>query len=167
MGRLNGEIKDANVLVLNPPPIRGLSTAGGFTFVLQNRVSSDPIQLSQVLEGLLAEAHKRPEIGFVYSGFDPRVPQVEFQVDRDKVKALGIPLNDVFFALRRFSAVSTSTTSTSSGARHRVQADRGAQRGQPDDVNHFYVRADGRTMVPLSTLVSSRPINGPQYFGRY
>ena len=102
MGRLNAQIKDANVLVLNPPPIRGLSTAGGFTFVLQNRVSSDPLQLSQVLEGLLAEARKRPEIGFVYSGFDPRIPQVEFQVDRDKVKSLGIPLNDVFFALQTF-----------------------------------------------------------------
>src|SRR5439155_13325873 len=82
MGRLNTEIKDAQVLVLNPPPIRGLSTAGGFTFVLQNRGGADTAQLSQVLQGLLSEARKRPEIGFVYSGFDPRIPQIEFQVDR-------------------------------------------------------------------------------------
>ncbi len=66
------------MLVLNPPPIRGLSTAGGFTFVLQNRGGADTAQLSQVLQGLLAEARKRPEIGFVYSGFDPRIPQIEF-----------------------------------------------------------------------------------------
>jgi multidrug efflux pump subunit AcrB len=70
MGRLNAEIKDAQVLVLNPPPIRGLSTAGGFTFVLQNRGGADTATLSRVLEGLLAEARKRPEIGFV-SAFRP------------------------------------------------------------------------------------------------
>ncbi len=168
MGRLNAQIKDANVLVLNPPPIRGLSTAGGFTFVLQNRVSSDPLQLSQVLEGLLAEARKRPEIGFVYSGFDPRIPQVEFQVDRDKVKSLGIPLNDVFFALQTFLGSFYINDFNLFGRTYRVQAQaEGAQRSQPDDVNRFYVRADNGTMVPLSTLVSSRPINGPQYFERY
>jgi len=167
-GRLNSEIKDASVLVLNPPPIRGLSTAGGFTFVLQNRVSSDPIQLSQVLQGLLSEARKRPEIGFAYSGFDPRIPQIEFQVDRDKVKSLGIPLNDVFFALQTFLGSYYVNDFNLFGRTYRVQAQAdGAQRSRPDDVNRFYVRTDGGTMVPLSTLVTSRPINGPQYFERY
>ena len=98
--RLNAEINDANVLVFNPPPISGLSTAGGFTFVLQNRAGADPAQLARVLEALLAEARKRPEIGFVYGGFDPRVPQIEMQVERDKVKSLGVPLSDVFFTLQ-------------------------------------------------------------------
>jgi len=75
MGRLNGQIKDANVLVLNPPPIQGLGTGGGFTFVLQNRAGADTAQLSQVLQELLGDARKRPEIGFVYSGFDPAFPR--------------------------------------------------------------------------------------------
>jgi HAE1 family hydrophobic/amphiphilic exporter-1/multidrug efflux pump len=79
-----------------------LSTAGGFTFVLQNRGGADTAQLSQVLQGLLTEARKRPEIRFVYSGFDPRIPQIEFAVDRDKVKSLGIQLSDVFFVLQTF-----------------------------------------------------------------
>jgi HAE1 family hydrophobic/amphiphilic exporter-1/multidrug efflux pump len=167
-GRLNQEIKDASTLVLNPPPIRGLSTAGGFTFVLQSRVSSDPVELSRVLQGLLAEARKRPEIGFVYSGFDIRIPQIEFQVDRDKVKSLGIPLGDVFFALQTFLGSYYVNDFNLFGRTYRVQAQaEGAQRGQPDDVNRFYVRSDNGTMVPLSTLVSSRPINGPQYFERY
>ena len=168
-GRLNAQIKDASVLVLNPPAIRGLSTAGGFTFVLQNRIGSDTAQLSQVLQGLLAEARKRPEIGFVYSGFDPRIPQVEFQVDRDKVKSLGIPLSDVFFTLQTFLGSYYVNDFNLFGRTYRVlaQAD-GAQRSQPDGVNRFYVRtSDGATMVPLSTLVSNRPMNGPQYIERY
>ena len=145
-----------------------MSTAGGFTFVLQNRGGADTAQLSQVLQGLLAEARKRPEIGFVYSGFDPRIPQIEFQVDRDKVKSLGIQLSDVFFALQTFLGSYYVNDFNLFGRTYRVQAQaEGAQRGQPDDVNRFYVRTDGGTMVPLSTLVSSRPLNGPQYFERY
>ena len=168
-GRLNAQIKDASVLVLNPPAIRGLGTAGGFTFVLQDRIGSDTAQLSQVLQGLLTEARKRPEIGFVYSGFDPRIPQVEFQVDRDKVKSLGVPLSDVFFTLQTFLGSFYVNDFNLFGRTYRVLAQaEGAQRSQPDGVNRFYVRSsDGATMVPLSTLVSSRPRNGPQYIERY
>ena len=167
-GRLNLEIRDASVLVLNPPPIRGLSTAGGFTFVLQNRGGADTAQLSQVLQNLLSEARKRPEIGFVYSGFDPRIPQIEFQVDRDKVKSLGIPLSDVFFALQTFLGSYYINDFNLFGRTYRVQAQAdGAQRAQPEQVNRFYVRTEGGTMVPLSTLVAGRPLNGPQYFERY
>ena len=168
MGRLNAQIKDAQRARPQPAAHPGLSTAGGFTFVLQNRGGADTAQLSQVLQDLLAEARKRPEIGFVYSGFDPRIPQIEFEVDRDKVKSLGIQLSDVFFRAanlpgqllhQRLQSLRTHLPGPGPGG--------GAQRGQPDDVNRFYVRSDGGTMVPLSTLVSSRPLNGPQYFERY
>ena len=168
MGRLNAQIKDASILVLNPPPIRGLSTAGGFTFVLQNRGGADTAQLSLVLQNLLAEARKRPEIGFVYSGFDPRIPQIEFTVDREKVKTLGIQLSEVFFALQTFLGSYYVNDFNLFGRTYRVEAQaEGALRVQPEDVDRFYVRTDAGTMVPLSTLVSSRPINGPQYFERY
>src|SRR5882762_1702171 len=94
--RLNSAVTDASVLVFNPPPIRGLSTAGGFTFVLQNRGGANAAEFSQVLQNFLAQARKRPEIGFAYSAFDARVPQIELTVDREKVKSVGVPLNDVF-----------------------------------------------------------------------
>jgi hypothetical protein len=136
--------------------------------VLQNRGGADTAQLSRILQDILADARKRPEIGFVYSGFDPRIPQIEFQVDRDKVKSLGIPLNDVFFALQTFLGSYYINDFNLYGRTYRVQAQaEGSQRSQPDGVNRFYVRSDGGTMVPLSTLVSSRPLNGPQYFERY
>jgi len=166
--QFNAGIKDASVLVLNPPPIRGLSTAGGFTFILQNRGGADASQLSQALQSLLAEARKRPEIGFAYSGFDPRIPQIEFAVDRNKVKSLGIQLSDVFFTLQTFLGGYYVNDFNLFGRTYRVQAQaEGSERGQPDDVKRFYVRTEGGTMVPLSTLVSSRPLNGPQYFERY
>src|SRR5882762_1208828 len=167
-GRLNGQIKDASVLVLNPPPIPGLGAGGGFTFVLQSRAGADAARLSQVLQELLAEARKRPEIGFVYSGFDPRIPQIEYQIDRDKVKSLGIPLSDVFFTLQTFLGSYYVNDFNLFGRTYKVQAQaEGAQRSQPEDVNRFYVRTAGGTMVPLSTVVTSRSINGPQYFERF
>ena len=136
--------------------------------MLQNRTGSGVAQFSRVLQDLLAQARKRPEIGFVYSGFDPRIPQIEYRVDRDKVKSLGIPLNDVFFALQTFLGSFYINDFNLFGRTFKVQAQaEGALRSQPDDVNRFYVRSDGGTMVPLSTLVSSRSINGPQYFERY
>jgi len=84
------------------------------------------------------------------------------------VKSLGVPLNDVFFALQTFLGSYYVNDFNLFGRTYRVQAQAdGPQRAQPDDVNRFYVRSDSGTMVPLSTLVSSRPINGPQYFERY
>jgi HAE1 family hydrophobic/amphiphilic exporter-1/multidrug efflux pump len=166
--RLNREINDANVLVLNLPPIRGLSTSGGFTFVLQDRAGSDTAQLSTVLQDVLTQARKRKEIGFVFSGFDPRVPQIEYVVDRDKVKALGIPLSDVFFTMQTFLGSFYVNDFNLFGRTYRVTAQaEGEQRNSPEDVNRFYVRAASGAMVPLSTIVSPRPINGPQYFERY
>src|SRR5258706_5744026 len=168
MGRLNSQIKDANVLVLNPPPIPGLGTGGGFTFVLENRAGADAAQLSKVLQEVLTEARERKEIGFVYSGFDPRIPQIEYQVDRDKVKALGIPLSDVFFTLQTFLGSFYVNDFNLFGRTYEVQAQaEGAHRNHPEDVNRFYVRAASGAMVPLSTLVTSRSINGPQYFERF
>ena len=166
--RLNHEIKDANVLVINLPPIRGLSTSGGFTFVLQDRAGSSPAGLSKVLQDVLAQARKRKEIGFVFSGFDPRVPQLEYVIDRDKVKALGIPLSDVFFTMQTFLGSFYVNDFNLFGRTYRVTAQaEGDQRNSPDDVQRFYVRAASGAMVPLSTLVAVRPINGPQYFERY
>src|SRR4051812_4659198 len=168
-GRLNQQIKDASVLVVNPPPIRGLGTAGGFTFVLQDRTGGDVGRFSRALQDLITEARKHPEIGFVYSGFDPRVPQIEFQVNRDKVKTLGVSLSDVFFTLQTFLGGYYINDFNLYGRTYRVQTQaEGSQRTAPEDIDKFYVRSTASGgMVPLSTVVQIRSINGPQYLERF
>jgi HAE1 family hydrophobic/amphiphilic exporter-1/multidrug efflux pump len=169
MGRLNQQVKDAQVLVVNPPPIRGLGTAGGFTFVLQDRTGRDLSQFAGTLQQFLAQARQRPEIGFVYSGFDTRIPQLEFNVNRDKVKSLGIDLSDVFFTLQTFLGGYYINDFNLFGRTYKVQAQaEGSQRTQPEDINRFYVRSTANGgMVPLSTVVQVHPINGPQYLERF
>ncbi|HWH42888.1 MAG TPA: efflux RND transporter permease subunit, partial [Usitatibacter sp.] len=127
-----------------------------------------PAELAKVLGDVLAEARKRNEIGFVFSGFDPRIPQIEYVVDRDKVKALGIALSDVFFTLQAFLGSFYVNDFNLFGRTYRVtaQAD-GSQRSRPEDVERYYVRSASGTMVPLSTILASRPINGPQYLERF
>jgi HAE1 family hydrophobic/amphiphilic exporter-1/multidrug efflux pump len=168
MGKLNNVAREAGVIVLNPPPIRGMSTAGGFTFVLQDRTGGTAERLSQGLQTLQAEARKRPEIGSVYSAFDPRIPQIRYAVDREKVKSLGIELDSVFQTLQIFLGGYYINDFNRFGRTFRVIAQAQAgERSQPEDIYNFYVRTAGGQMVPLSTLVRIESINGPQFFERF
>ncbi len=168
MGKMNQVARDAAVLVLNPPPIRGMSTAGGFTFVLQDRTGGGAERLAQGLQTVLGEARKHPEIGSVYSAFDPRVPQIRYDIDRDKVKALGVQLNDVFQTLQVFLGSYYINDFNRFGRTFRVIAQAEAdQLAKPDDIFNFYVRGAGGQMVPLSTLVRIQSMNGPQFFERF
>ena len=168
MGRLNAVIKDANVLILNAPPIRGLGTAGGFEFILQDRVGGDPAQFSRVLQNFLGVARKHPELGFVFANYDDRIPQIEYEIDREKVKTFGVSLSDVFFTLQTFLGGYYVNDFNLFGRTFRVmaQAEAGA-RAHPDDVKRYYVRSANGQMVPLSTVTRIKSINGPEYYERY
>jgi HAE1 family hydrophobic/amphiphilic exporter-1/multidrug efflux pump len=166
--KLNGAIREANVLVLNPPPIRGLSTTGGFEFVLQDRASGDRSAFAQVLQQTLATARKEAAIGFVFANYDDRVPQIEYVVDRDKVKSYGVALDTVYLTLQMFLGGDYINDFNLYGRSFKVQAQAEASaRAQPEDVNRYYVRNDAGERVPLSALVTIRPINGPEYLERY
>ena len=168
MGRLNGQIKGANVLVFNPPPIRGLGTAGGFEFILQDRSGGDLRQFSQVLQNFLGEARKRPELGFVFASYDDRIPQIEYEIDRDKVKSYGVSLSDVFFTLQTLLGGYYVNDFNLFGRTFKVMAQaESTARAQPEDMKRYYVRSAGGDMVPLSTLAKIKTINGPEYFQRY
>ncbi len=167
-GQLNGQIKGANVLVLNAPPIRGLGTAGGFEFILQDRAGGDPKAFSQVLQNFLGEVRKRPELGFVFANYDDRIPQIEYQIDRDKVKALGVSLSDVFLSLQTFLGGYYVNDFNLFGRTFKVEAQaEAAARASPDDFKRYYVKNADGAMVPLSTVITARPFNGPEYYERY
>ena len=166
--RLNREIRDANVLVLNPPPIRGLSTAGGFEFVLQDQAGSDPKRFAPVLQNLMAAARKRPEIGFVFANYDDRTPQIEYEVDREKAKALGVSLSDLYFTLQTFLGGYYLNDFNLFGRTFRVQAQaEGAARARPEDIERYYLRGSGGDMVALSALLKARTVSGPEFYERY
>ena len=104
------------MIAFNPPPIRGISTTGGFELYLQDRSGGSLESLSEATQRVIAGGRQRPELTGVSTTFSTGVPQLRVDVDREKAMALGVPINDVFDALQSTMGASTSTTSTCSAA---------------------------------------------------
>ncbi len=163
----SSSIPEASFVFLNPPAIPGIGSAGGFEFVLQDRVGGTVEAFDAALKDFLGRAAKRKEIGKAFSQFNLGVPQYQYVVDRDRAKTLGVPLSDVFSTLQTFLGGSYINDFNLYGRTFRVTAQaEGTARARPDDVNGFYVRTAGNEMVPLSTLVHPRETKGPEYIER-
>ena len=99
-GMLSAEVRDALVLVLQPSPIRGLSSTGGFELMIEDRGGKGVQALQRVVDQFQAEARKRPELAGVFTAFSARVPQLKFDIDRTKARRLDVPVSDVFAVLQ-------------------------------------------------------------------
>jgi hydrophobe/amphiphile efflux-1 (HAE1) family protein len=161
-------IPEAVVIPLNPPPLPGLGTFGGFSFKLQDTRGRPPLELASVADEFVAAAQKRPEIGSIRSGFDPRTPSYQLDIDREKAKKLGVPITDIFAALQTFLGGMQVNDFNRFGRSYKVtmQAEP-AFRGSIDDIRLFHVRSARGDMVPLSTLVTARSSSSPSNLKRY
>ena len=99
-GKVAAKVRDAMVMVLQPPPIRGLSQTGGFELMIEDRAGKGVDALQQVVDRFQDEARKRPELAGVFSTFSARVPQLKFDVDRTKARRLDVPISDLFAILQ-------------------------------------------------------------------
>jgi hydrophobe/amphiphile efflux-1 (HAE1) family protein len=166
--RIGAGIKEANVFVFNPPPIPGIGTAGGFEFVLEDRSGGDIQKFAGVLGDFLAQANKRPELTRVFTQFNTRTPQIEFVLDRERAKTLGVSISSIFASLQTFLGGSYINDFNLFGRTYKVTAQAQAEaRAVPDSVNGLYVRTAQGDMVPLSTVVTIRPKVGPEYLERF
>ena len=170
--RLNGKffvgIPEATVFAFGPPPIPGLGTGSGFSFMLQDRGGGTPEYLAENLARFLAEAKKRPEIGMANSVFRAAVPQVFADVDRDKVFKVGVPLTDVLSTMGAYLGGNYINDFNRFGRVYKVflQAEP-EYRKSPKDLGQFYVRGPKNDMIPLDTLVETKPTSGPEFTNRF
>jgi HAE1 family hydrophobic/amphiphilic exporter-1 len=155
-------IPEAQVMVFNPPPIPGLGTSSGFDFRLQDNQGRDVSELAQVMNGLIYEANQSEELSRVYSTYRANIPQYLLEVERNKAKALGIELSDIFSTLQTQLGSLYVNDFTRFGKNYRVllQAE-GEFRQRPEDLSHYFVRNRDGDMVPLTTLASLKPVLGP------
>ena len=163
--RLQGQLwamPDAQIMVFNPPPIPGLGTGSGFEFQLQDVQGQEPKDLAQVLNGLIYDANQRPELTQVFSTFRANVPQYFLEVDREKAKAQGVALSDIFQTLQANlgSLYINDFNKFSRTYKVMIQAE-GEYRTGPTDLSNYYVRNVDSEMVPLMTLAQLSPIQGP------
>ncbi|SET82793.1 efflux RND transporter permease subunit [Thalassotalea agarivorans] len=165
IGRLMGQLwalPDAQIMMFNPPPIPGLGSSAGFEFRLQDSEGRSPAELAQVMNGLIYEANQRPELSRVFSTYRANVPQYFLEVDRDKVKAQGVALSDIFVTLQAQLGSLYINDFTQFGRTYRVTIQAETEfRKEPADLRHYYVRNKDGEMVPLTTLAKLEPVLGP------
>jgi hydrophobe/amphiphile efflux-1 (HAE1) family protein len=165
---LTRSLPEATVLSFNPPPLPGVGTMGGFTLMLEGRGSNSDEEMNRVSQEFLAAARKRPEIGTVYSNFRVDTPGYRFEVDRDKIKALGIPVDDVFSALQVFLGGLEVNDFNIFDRTYKVVIQAETKfRSDVDSSRFFFVRTETGKMVPLNTLVKPVPISGPALIQRF
>jgi HAE1 family hydrophobic/amphiphilic exporter-1/multidrug efflux pump len=161
-------IKEALVLAFAPPPIFGLGTAGGFEFYLQNHGEGGPQRTAEVLQQFLAQAGKEPKLAFVNTFWRANVPQLYVDLDRDKVKALGVPIDELYSTLAATAGTYYVNDFNKYGRTWQVlMSAEPAYRKRPDSIGEIYVRSGRGDMVPLNALANVRYSSGPDSLDRF
>ena len=171
LGRLNGSFQGiigARAFAVNAPPVRGLSTFGGFEFQLQDRRGVPISALVENANKIIAAASQRPEIQAAFTQFAANTPQIEVEVNRERAKALNIDVDDIFASLQTYLGSSYVNDFILGQRQYRVyiQAE-GDYRSHPEDIGKLYVRSQDGNMIPLNNLVSLTEFTGPQTITRY
>ena len=162
------QIQNANVQPLAPPPIIGLGTGGGFTYVLEDLRGGDPKAMAQVLRGLTVAANQNPQLTRVFSTFSATNPSIYLDINRDKAQILGVPLDSVFQALQASLGGYFVNNMNLFGRTWQVQVQAEASdRANIDDVYRIHVRSSDGKMVPLRSLAEARVAVGPAALIRY
>jgi HAE1 family hydrophobic/amphiphilic exporter-1 len=169
--RINQElskIPEGIAFDFSPPAIPGVGTAGGFTFVLEDRAGKDVQFLSTNLNTFIAAARKRPEIAGLSTTFLASVPQQFVDVDEDKVLKQGVPINDVYRTIQAFMGGLFVNYFNRFGRQWQVYVEaEGDYRTKAENVGQFYVRNNAGEMVPLSALTKFESRMGPEFTMRY
>jgi HAE1 family hydrophobic/amphiphilic exporter-1 len=162
------EIPAAIGFAFGPPAIPGLGTGSGFSMMLQDRGGNTPQYLAEQVQAFMQAASKRPEIGNVISTYRANVPQVFAKVNQDAVLKLGVSPADVNTALGSFLGGAYVNDFNRFGRLYKVYVQAEPEyRSDAEDIRYFYVRTNKGHTVPLSTLVTTEPTNGPEYTNRF
>jgi hydrophobe/amphiphile efflux-1 (HAE1) family protein len=162
------QVRGGRAVPIAPPPIIGLGTGGGFSYVLQDTGGGSPQSLAQVLRGLLVAANQDPKLSRVYSTFSAATPSIYLSIDRDKAQILKVNLSEIFQALQASLGGYYVNDMNLFGRTWQVQVQAESQdRSSIDDIYRINVRSADDQMIPLRSLVEVRPAIGPQALIRY
>ena len=161
-------ITEGLALAFPPPAIFGLGTAGGFEFYIQNRGDGGATRLSEVTQAFLARASQDPELSQVNTLWRSNVPQLRVDVDREKAKALGVNVDEVFATLSATLGTYYVNDFNKYGRTWQVlMSAEPAFRKRPEDVGNVHVRSEKGAMVPLKALARIEHAAGPGTLERF
>ena len=163
-----GGIKEALVLAFSPPAIFGLGNTGGFEFYLQNRGEGGAAKLAQGMYAMMGAAAQNPKLAGVQTLWRAASPQLSINVDRDKAKALGVPIDSAFNTMAATLGTYYVNDFNKYGRTWQVlmSAD-SIYRKRPDDIGRIFVRSDRGAMVPVSAFAKIEYAAGPDSLDRF
>lgn len=159
---------EASVIAMNPPSLPGLGMVSGFTLQLQDMSGHSNEELDAITKKIVVAANKRPELQSVYTTYSVSSPIYEFEVDREKVKNLGLNISDVFTALQVNFGGTEINDFNQFGRAYKVvmQADSGF-RNEADTTRFIFIRGANGQMVPLNTIIKPKLNSGPAIISRF
>jgi hydrophobe/amphiphile efflux-1 (HAE1) family protein len=165
--RLAG-IKDAFVLVINPPAVQGLGSAGGFKLMVEDRNNLGPQALADATKALVAAANKDPAFAGVFTLYNAGSPSLYADIDREKVEKLGLTPTDIFSTLQLYLGSQYVNDFNYLGRTFQVLAEGDeAFRQTPDQIARLKVRNAGGEMVPIGSVASFHDETAPYRIPRY
>jgi len=168
LGQRFREVRGGRAVPIAPPPIIGLGTGGGFSYVLQDFAGGNPKALAQVLRGLLVAANQDPRLARVFSTFSANNPSLFLDIDRDKAQVLGVEISSIFQALQASLGGYYVNDMNLFGRTWQVQVQAEAEdRASVSDIDRINVRSSSGKMVPMRSLAEVSVVVGPQALIRY
>lgn len=159
---------ESKAYVFSPAIIPGLGSSGGFEMVLEARADATYSDLQQAVDTLRKYAATCPSIGSISTSMQADIPQLYYDVDRDRAKMLGIPVSDIFSTMKAFTGSIYVNDFNMFNRIYRVYIQAEAPyRSRRDNLNLFFVKSSDGAMVPISTLGTSRYTTGPGTIGRF
>ena len=166
MGAMN--YPEASVIAFNPPSLPGLGNVGGFSLQLQDMSGHTDAELNEIGHKIVMAANQRPELQGVYTTFNINSPRYNFDIDREKVKTLGVNLSDVFTALQVNFGGTAVNDFNRFGRTYKVmlQSDT-TYRNEVEAAKFVFVRNNIGTMIPLDALINPRINTGASIVSRF
>ena len=161
-------VPEAQVIAFNPPALPGLGNVGGWSMQLQDMAGHTDTELDELTKRIVARANQRPEMQGVRTTFNIASPTVEYEIDREKVKLLGVSLSDVFDALQvNFGGMQVNDFNKF-GRTYKVMLQSDVlYRSEADCARFVFVKGSGGQMVSLDTLITPRYSTGPTQISRF
>jgi multidrug efflux pump subunit AcrB len=162
------QVRQANVLPFNLPPIIGLSTSGGFEYQLEALEGQDPATMGSVASGLIGAANRDPRLTRVFTTFTATNPSIYLDIDRAKAQALGLNISDIFTALQATLGGVYVNNFNLYGRTWQVNVQgEASNRSDISDIWRIYVRNSSGQMVPIRSVAGIKIVTGPQVITRY
>ncbi|MGZ3280098.1 MAG: efflux RND transporter permease subunit [Caulobacteraceae bacterium] len=171
IGKLNqqlSQVPDAVIATYPAPSIQGLGQLGGFRMQIEDRAGLGPQALNAAIQQIEADAAKDPRLAGVFSGYQIGVPKIRADVDREKARAQGVSLTDLFETMQVFMGSLYVNDFNRFGRTYQVnvQADQ-KFRLQPEDLLRLQTRNAAGQMIPLGAFVTTHPTTGPEQTAHY